>query len=154
MNFYLFPFLKNGGEISSASTRSKKSIQPIDWQNFPAASSRTIANLFMKLNIVILVLGILLSQANARSLAQEVSLNKKNSSLESILKDLEKQSGYTFFYNRSEVNTNRKISIHADAEPLRNVLTEILKGQPLVFDFFDKTIVIKKAENEPILPTV
>lgn len=147
MNFYLFPFLKNGGEISSASTRSKKSIQHIDRQNFPAASSRTIANLFMKLNIVILVLGILLSQANARSLAQEVSLNKKNSSLESILKDLEKQSGYTFFYNRSEVNTNRKISIHADAEPLRNVLTEVLKGQPLVFDFFDKTIVIKKADK-------
>lgn len=139
MNFYLYPFLGIWGKSTFSLKQSKDTTQ-----HKPQHYSRHLSNVLMRLNIVLLLLGILLSQANARSLAQEITLSRKNTALFEVLKDIEKQSGYTFFYNKNDINANKRINLAVHKMPLRTVLEDILKQENLTYDFFDKTIVIKK----------
>lgn len=142
MNFYLYPFLGNWGKSTFSLKESKDTTQ-----HKPQRYSRHLSNILMRLNIVLLLLGILLSQANARSLGQEITLNRKNTSLSSLLRDIEKQSGYTFFYNKNDINTNKRFNLAVYKMPLRTVLENILKQGNLTYDFFDNTIVIKKSPS-------
>lgn len=65
------------------------------------------------MKITVLLLCVCLSQAIASSYAQTTSLSvsAKNETLESILKKIEKQSDFLFFYNLEEVNNRVKISL-------------------------------------------
>ncbi|MGE8423204.1 MAG: TonB-dependent receptor plug domain-containing protein, partial [Sphingobacterium siyangense] len=103
----------------------------------------------MRVNLITLLIGIGLSQVDAHTYAQQITLKKHNASLQVILKDLEKQSGYTFFYKKNEISANKDISIDVKNQPFSQVLKIVLGNANFTYDFFDKTIVIKK-KNEPL----
>ena len=66
----------------------------------------------MKLTLVMSL--ICLSPVVASTYAQTATVNvsAKNATLESVLKQIEKQSEFLFFYNLEEINKNEKISIN------------------------------------------
>lgn len=66
------------------------------------------------MKLTVLMLAACLSQVVAATYAQTARLNvsAKNETLESVLKQIEKQSEFLFFYNLEEVNKNEKISIN------------------------------------------
>ncbi len=143
MNFYLYPFLgreENSGYVAHQTTMPKNRTS---W-NY----TRHLPSIIMRLNIILLLLGLALSQALGRSIAQEITLNKKNTALSSILKEIEKQSGYSFFYNKNDINAEKKVNLSVKRMPLKEVLNNILKPENLTFDYFDKTIVIKKPSQQ------
>ena len=59
---------------------------------------------------------------SASTYAQDykVSINKQNSSIIEILKEIEKNSEFTFFFNDNHVNVNRKVSVKAKDVSLDN----------------------------------
>lgn len=61
-----------------------------------------------------------------------ISLNANQVTLKQVLKTLESKSDYTFFYNDSEIDINRKVSIQANNEPLDAVLAKILPNHTWV----------------------
>lgn len=146
MNFYLYPFLYKGVESTDLMGDPVAQQTRVTTKS-PLADSGFLSNMIMRLKIVTLFLGALFSQANARSIAQEITLNKKNTELSTVLKELEKQSGYTFFYNKNDINASKKISVNFNSTPLREVLNSVLKQQSLTFEYFDKTIVVKRTNN-------
>ncbi|MEO5997856.1 MAG: TonB-dependent receptor plug domain-containing protein [Chitinophagaceae bacterium] len=83
-------------------------------------------------------------QAAAKGVAQKVSINENNVSLEIILKKIEVQTGYTFLYEKDVIEKASLISLHVDKAPLDQVLTMCFKGQPLTYKIFDSIIVIKE----------
>ncbi len=111
--------------------------------------ARPLPRSLMRVNLISLLIGIGLSQVDAHTYAQQITLKKQNASLQVILKDLEKQSGYTFFYKKNEISANKDISIDVKSQPFSQVLKIILGNADFTYDFFDKTIVIKK-KNEPL----
>lgn len=92
----------------------------------------------------ILFIFIVLLAGYSSSNAQDISLKKSNSSLESVLKDVGNQIDYVFFYKKEEIKSVDKINVNLKAVPLRQAITTILTGTDLEFEIFDKTIVIKK----------
>jgi len=54
----------------------------------------------MKLHLIVLLLVVGLSQVGATGYAQQITLKRRNSSLENILKEVERQSGYAFFIKK------------------------------------------------------
>lgn len=55
-----------------------------------------------------------------------ISIDVNQESLKEVLKTIEQNSEYTFFYNDLDFDLNKKISIKVDNEPLNTILAKIL----------------------------
>ena len=51
----------------------------------------------------------------------KVSINKQNSSIIEILREIEKSSEFTFFFNDNRVNVNKTVSVNAQNATLEDV---------------------------------
>ncbi|WP_447641522.1 MULTISPECIES: SusC/RagA family TonB-linked outer membrane protein [Chitinophagaceae] len=81
---------------------------------------------------------------NAKSIGQQVSLSENNASLKKVLRSIESQTGYRFFFSDNDLLQAKTINIHVRNEPLRDVLVKCFADQPLTFEIIDKTVVIRK----------
>ena len=98
--------------------------------------------LFMKLT-AFLILGISL-QLSASVWAQntKMSVNLKNSTLQELFIQIERNSNYRFFYNNDEVDISQRISIDAEGKTVENILTEAFEGLPYGFKEMDKNLIL------------
>lgn len=82
----------------------------------------------MKIATVLLFTSVFcLFAENTHSQNAQVSIDRKNVQLESILEEIENQTEYLFVYNKN-VNINRNVSIRRMNVPLKNILEELFKG--------------------------
>jgi len=82
-------------------------------------------------------------QANA----QGITLNGEYT-LENAFKEIEKQSGYNFFYNYDLVQQAKKVTVRITALPLDKALDALLKDQPFVYSIQNKTIIIRSRTRD------
>ncbi len=88
----------------------------------------------------------LITAVSAHSQAKTVSLNVRNASIEAVLKEVERQTGYHFLYNNQLVNVSTKVSLTANNEPLTDVLNKIFSGTGISTTIKDNQIVLSKPE--------
>lgn len=88
-------------------------------------------------------------QVSATGYSQQVSLSVRNASLEKVFTIIEKQTGYSFFYNVDMVKNTRDVSLKIEKEPLEKALKSILEGQSLTFNIVEKNIIIRKQQFFP-----
>ena len=100
--------------------------------------------LIMQLTTVILIVSLL--QVSAAGFAQRVTLDKRNASLESILKEIRRQSGYDFTYDRKLVQNSRPVNISIRAATVEEALRSALNGLPLEYQIKEKTVSVSKKE--------
>lgn len=101
----------------------------------------------MKLTVLLITLFIL--QVSAKSLAQQITLNEKQVSLEKLFKEIRKQSRYDFFYDAALIQKAGPVSINVTNATLDETLKIIIKD-PLTFTISDRTVIIK--EKSPPMP--
>ncbi|MDB5146118.1 MAG: SusC/RagA family TonB-linked outer membrane protein, partial [Mucilaginibacter sp.] len=103
--------------------------------------------LVLKLTTILLLIGAL--HLSAASYSQTVTIAGKNKSLESVFKDIKRQTGYLFFYSE-KVNLKGK-TVDADFHDtqLVDVLNACLKDFDLSFTIVAKTIVIQNKIPDP-----
>lgn len=105
---------------------------------------RDIHKILLIMRLTILLLLVSLFQISASTMAQNVTLSKRNASLKSIFADIKKQTGYIFLYSSTEVNKANPVTVNLKNSSLENALEKILEGQQLGYAIKDKTIVIKQ----------
>lgn len=88
-------------------------------------------------------------QVSAKSFSQKITISEKNVSLEKVFQEIEKQSGYLFWYESSLLDPNIKVSIHVKDAPIEPVLDACFKDCPLTYSIFGKTIVVKPKPTIP-----
>ncbi|WP_256004643.1 SusC/RagA family TonB-linked outer membrane protein [Pedobacter deserti] len=94
----------------------------------------------MKLTAILLLLGTM--HLSAAVYSQNVTLSRRNATLESLFNDVKKQTGYLFFYN-GKINTkNRLLNVELKNVPLEEALQAFLDKQDLTYKIVDRTIVI------------
>lgn len=103
--------------------------------------------IIMRINLtsVLLIIGFL--QVSAASLAQKITLSKKNVSIRAVLDDISKQSGYDFFYDANLLNTTKRISVNLHNADLTDALNICLAEQNLTYSINSNTVVIKQKEK-------
>ncbi|MCS2268369.1 STN domain-containing protein [Bacteroides fragilis] len=74
-------------------------------------------------------------------------MTKTNVSIENVLRELEKQSDYTFFYNDNQVKLNKKVSINVSDAPIETVLNEVFKNSGYTYKIVDNQIVVSTAAS-------
>ena len=78
--------------------------------------------------------------------AQKITLNVEKTPLDNVLKSIQRQSGYTFFYSSELLEGTHSVSINVKDDSLINVLEQVFKDQPVEYEIVNKTIVVKRKE--------
>ena len=101
----------------------------------------------MKITAFFLLFGCL--QLGARGLygQEKITINLKSASLETVLKDIRKQTGYQYLFVDQWEQEAKKIDISVSNASLSEVLDLCFKDQPFSYTIIKKMIVIKKKEE-------
>jgi len=89
---------------------------------------------------------IVIIQVNAKTYAQTVTLSQSKASLEKVLDDIRKQSGYDFFYELDPIKNAKPVTVKLTNEGLESALRKIFDNQPnLTYSLTekDKAVIIK-----------
>src|SRR6266702_7820272 len=103
--------------------------------------------LVMKLMILLTLVGTI--HASAGALSQKITMSKKDAPLESIFREIEKQTGFDFLYNAAWLKATHPVSVDVKDLPLENVLDLCFKDQPFTYSVVNNTIVIRQKEPLP-----
>lgn len=104
-------------------------------------------SIVMKLFTIVLIVSM---HVSVFAFAQRITLNKKNASLSSVIKELKTQSGYNFLYDANALLTAPKVSIQVTEASITEALDECFKGLPLNYVINGHNIIISK-RNPPVL---
>ena len=102
--------------------------------------------LAMKLTAIIIIAA--LTNVSAKSYSQIVTLHQKNTTVEKVLKSIEKQTGYHFLYDKKDVSNAGGINVEVSNASLQEALDQCFKDQPLTYKIFQETIVVKKKDAD------
>lgn len=98
--------------------------------------------LIMKLTLILTLVACF--QVSAGGFAQKITLSKKDVPLETIFKEIKKQTGFNFIYNYDWLQQTTRVTIDVKDVPLEQALEICFKDQPLTYMIVDKTIALKK----------
>lgn len=101
----------------------------------------------MKLSTALLTFASL--QVSAYSYSQQVSLSKKNSSLNRVLHEIREQSGYNLLYNSDLINSKGAVNINLKNASVEEALRQTLAGKGLGYSIKDKTVLIHELKADP-----
>ncbi|OKS84528.1 SusC/RagA family TonB-linked outer membrane protein [Mucilaginibacter polytrichastri] len=96
----------------------------------------------MRWTTLFLLVGFL--QVSAATLAQHVTLKKQNASLESVLQEIHRQSGFDIVYDLEVLNKSKSVNIDIKDATVQEALTAVLSGRQLYFEVDKKKIVIRE----------
>lgn len=75
----------------------------------------------------------------------QVTMKKSNAPLSSVIAELEKDSGFTFFYNDDQINLGKKVSIDVTDASLEVVLDQLFGNTEYTYRIVNNQIVVSKA---------
>lgn len=101
----------------------------------------------MKLSLALMLAGTL--QVSAFTYGQKVTIHKKNVRLQTVLKELQVQSGYNIFYDNSILPSSALVDVSLEKVELTKALEDVLRPYPLEYRMVENTIVLspKKVER-------
>lgn len=102
----------------------------------------------MKLVFLLIILACF--KVSASVYAQTITLNEKNAPLAKVFKEIEQQSGYSFFYKNELLKQMQKVTIKIQNGMLDEVLQKCFSNQPLTYEVIDNTIIVKPKEKPMI----
>jgi len=76
--------------------------------------------------------------------AQEITLNRKNITLDRLFEEIKRQTDYDFLYNPRLLEKAKPVNVEAVKAPLRTVLDNCFAGQPLTYTIDQRTIIVKE----------
>nr|WP_138724591.1 TonB-dependent receptor [Pedobacter helvus] len=94
------------------------------------------------MKITILLMTIACLQVSAKGYAQLISLTAKNKPITTVFSDIEKQSGYSFFWKGDDIN-QLNVSVNIKSASIDDALSTLLKELPYTYTIAKKTIVIQ-----------
>lgn len=116
---------------------------------FTEVLSVWIASAFMRLKLLFIIL-LVFGAANVFSQHKLISLNFREVSLDRIIKEIEKQSDYSFFFEQSGINLTPKTSIQIHQAPIKDVLEKLFANSPYSYQIIDRHIIL--SQDKPINP--
>jgi len=94
----------------------------------------------MKITMVFLTC--LLMKVSAFTYGQRITLNKQNSHIPAILKEIRQQSGYDFFYDNGLFNRAKPVNVNLNNATVEEALNICFAGQPFGYVVKNKLVVV------------
>ena len=103
----------------------------------------------MRISILFLFVSILASYAsNVNSQTAKVNITSTRMTIGTFIRQVEKETGYMFVYNKEEIDANKTISLKKGKNTVADCLNTIFVGSGVSFVFDDMLLIdiIKKLE--------
>ncbi|OQP64071.1 hypothetical protein A3860_21935 [Niastella vici] len=101
------------------------------------------------MNFVSIFLLVACLNVSAGVYSQRVTLSGDNMPLKQVLKEIKKQTGYTFAYRAVLMQKAEKVSVHVTNASIQQVLDLCFHNQPLTYSIFSNNIVVVREKEEP-----
>ncbi|MEI7523858.1 MAG: TonB-dependent receptor [Mariniphaga sp.] len=103
----------------------------------------------MKLTIALLI-GFMMtvSAANTYSQKTKLDVNLSNTTIKSLFEYIEQNSEFVFLYRSDDLNTSKKVDLDFKDATINQILDEALKNEKLVYDVYERQIVIRKLDEQ------
>src|SRR5690606_42134606 len=99
-------------------------------------------DVLVRVKLIMLLLTAFCLQLSANVFGQRITLVERNATLVQVLRKIEKQSGYTFFYNKRAVSVAHPINVSIKDKDLEAALECVFVDTPYGFDIQEKLIVL------------
>ena len=106
----------------------------------------------LRFHLVSALLTISLMQLHETTNAQRISINSNQLSIKQVFQQLEKQSGYSFFYKDVILEKIKDTGVKLENSSLQQALDAILKPNGLDYEVVNRTVIIKPI-SKPIQTT-
>jgi TonB-linked SusC/RagA family outer membrane protein len=103
----------------------------------------------MKLTVIIVIASCM--HLSAAVFSQTINIAEKNVPMEKVLKSIQEQSGYEFFYDNKQIRQAGIVSIKLVNVSVNQALNELFKDQPFSYTIDNRTIIIRKKEEEHLV---
>lgn len=120
-----------------------KSMKKIQDFNPPQAGGRLKKLKWLACLCISLFCGIAV-QAGNQTRNQQLTLNLKDATLETFIREVKQQTGYTFFYNDQIAKAVEPITMQKEKIDLKEALREVLQSKGFNFSIEDNTIIIRR----------
>ena len=100
--------------------------------------------LIMRLIAIMVLVACL--KVSAGGYAQQITINARNMPCETLFREITRQSGYQFFFNKRLIKNARNVSVELKAVPIERALEICFDDQPFDYAIVNKTVVIRKKE--------
>ena len=102
----------------------------------------------MKIGLILLLVSMGTIYASAYSQKREITLNATNISIKDVIKQIEKQSDYTFFYNEDYIDLSQVVSLTANKKDIAVVLNSLCSLANLNCKFMENNLVVITSESQ------
>ena len=104
----------------------------------------------MKLTVFFMTLALM--QVHASGYSQSITISRHHVTLDKILQEIRKQTGYSFLYTDEQMLQEKKVDLELKNASLTEALDACFKGQDLTYNISDKVIIVKRkpvADEQP-----
>ena len=108
----------------------------------------------MKMTVFLLLAACL--QVSAKGYSQKISLSVREASLGQVFKEIQHQSGYSFWYKTRQLDQAAKVTLDLKNATLEEALRQCFKDQPFDYFIVEQNVVIRPrlVTTEDIAPLV
>lgn len=103
----------------------------------------------MKISVLMLLIGIFSISAKTYSQEAKISLEVENATINEVFEIIKARTSYSFWFDLKNVDINRKVSVKAEKETVKNILSAVLKEQNLDIRINGNHIVIVPKNTSP-----
>ena len=100
----------------------------------------------MRISILLLSVGILSLSASVYSQDATISIQMRDISVSDVFSAIKEQTNYSFWFDVKDVDVERRVSLDANNETVKSVLTQTLEDQDVYFALFGNHIIISKED--------
>ena len=111
--------------------------------------TRPFTKPLLVMKLTAFLMGVFLFYVPIKGFSQNVTFSGKNVSLEKVFSVVKQQTGYLFWYKKTDLATGKPVTVDAHNLPLISFLEEVFKAQPLKYVIESKTINVYPAVATP-----
>lgn len=104
----------------------------------------------LRMKIAVALILVFTVQSYGKSVAQVVTISERNVPLRAVIKKIEEQTGYYFWYEKDLLKNARTVTVRFSNTPLKKALEDCLKDQPFGFEIISKTIWLRPLETAAV----
>ncbi|GAB5476080.1 MAG: TonB-dependent receptor [Maribacter sp.] len=97
----------------------------------------------MKLSVLLFIVVLFNVQANSYAQNKKLTLVVENLSIEQVLKKIETESKFKFFFRTDEMDVQKKVSFEVEETPIKEILDIIFPNKSVSYKVVKKQIILK-----------
>ena len=101
----------------------------------------------MRLTAVLIIGFVITVNANGYSQNTRLDIRMQNQTIRDLIEYVEGNSEFVFLYKNEDFNVDKKINVDLKNATIYKILDEVLEGEKVVYDVYERQVIIRKADK-------